>query len=244
MSEENTVESTELPPQEERDFVVAEDLQQEARPEWLPEKFKTPEDLAKSYNELSTKLGAKEEDLRNKFIEELNQEAYKDRPASAGEYQLPESLDEESIADSDIIQWWANHAYDNGFSQDEFSNGLNKIMAAASADIPDMEEEFKKLGDNASARVEAAALFSRQFFPEEHMSSIERLTETADGLKALEFIMDQLKSPQVNTPSTPVDQISIDSLQSMMQDERYWNPARRDMNYVKQVDEGFRKLER
>ena len=76
------------------------------------------------------------------------------------------------------------------------------------------------------------------------MSSIERLTETADGLKALEFIMDQLKSPQVNTPSTPVDQISIDSLQSMMQDERYWNPARRDMNYVKQVDEGFRKLER
>jgi hypothetical protein len=244
MSEENTVESTELPPQEERDFVVAEDLQQEARPEWLPEKFKTPEDLAKSYNELSTKLGAKEEDLRNKFIEELNQEAYKDRPASAGEYQLPESFEEGSITDSDIVQWWANHAYDNGFSQDEFADGLNKIMAAASADIPDIDEEFKKLGDNASARVEAAALFSNKFFPQEHIPSIERLTETADGLMALEFIMDQLKSPRVNADSTPVDQITIDSLQSMMQDERYWNPARRDMNYVKQVDEGFQKLQR
>ena len=244
MSEENTVESTELPPQEERDFVVAEDLQQEARPEWLPEKFKTPEDLAKSYNELSTKLGAKEEDLRNKFIEELNQEAYKDRPASAGEYQLPESLEEDSITDSEIVQWWANHAYDNGFSQDEFADGLNRIMAAASADIPDIDEERKKLGDNASARIEAAALFSNKFFPEEHMPSIERLTETADGLMALEFIMDQLKSPQVNAASTPVDQITIDSLQSMMQDERYWNPARRDMNYVKQVDEGFQKLQR
>jgi hypothetical protein len=244
MSEENTVESTELPPQEERDFVVAEDLQQESRPEWLPEKFKTPEDLAKSYSELSTKLGAKEEDLRNKFIEELNQEAYKDRPASAGEYQLPESLEEDSITDSEIVQWWANHAYDNGFSQDEFADGLNRIMAAASADIPDMEEEFKKLGDNASARVEAAALFSNKFFPQEHIPSIERLTETADGLMALEFIMDQLKSPQVNASSTPVDQISIDSLRSMMQDERYWNAARRDMSYVKQVDEGFQKLKR
>jgi len=28
----------------------------------------------------------------------------------------------------------------------------------------------------------------------------------------------------------------------MMQDERYWNPARRSDDYVKQVQEGYKKL--
>lgn len=32
------------------------------RPEWLPEKFKSPEDMAKAYGELEKKLGAKPED--------------------------------------------------------------------------------------------------------------------------------------------------------------------------------------
>ncbi len=31
--------------------------EQSERPEWLPEKYKTPEDLAKAYGELETKLG-------------------------------------------------------------------------------------------------------------------------------------------------------------------------------------------
>lgn len=34
-------------------------VQQTNRPAWLPEKFKTPEDFAKSYSELETKLGSK-----------------------------------------------------------------------------------------------------------------------------------------------------------------------------------------
>ena len=33
-----------------------EQTKEETRPEWLPEKFKTPEDLAKSYGELEKKM--------------------------------------------------------------------------------------------------------------------------------------------------------------------------------------------
>ena len=36
--------------------------QTEDRPSWLPEKFKSPEDLAKAYSELQAKLGGKEPD--------------------------------------------------------------------------------------------------------------------------------------------------------------------------------------
>ena len=35
------------------------------RPEWLPEKFSTPEDMAKSYSELESWKGKKEEDIRS-----------------------------------------------------------------------------------------------------------------------------------------------------------------------------------
>jgi hypothetical protein len=39
------------------DETPAGDAPQENRPEWLPEKFKSPEDLAKAYQELQAKLG-------------------------------------------------------------------------------------------------------------------------------------------------------------------------------------------
>ena len=49
------------------------------RPEWLPEKFQTAEELAKSYGELSTKIGQKEEDIKAKVMQELETEAYSNR---------------------------------------------------------------------------------------------------------------------------------------------------------------------
>lgn len=240
MSEEVQVEES---PTEERDFAVAEDVQPE-RPEWLPEKYSTGEDLAKAYKELESKLGNQEGDFREKFIEELNAEAYKDRPEKAGDYQIPDSLDEETAIDSDVLKWWSETAFENGFSQDEFSKGIEMFVSAVTADAPDVQAELAKLGDNANARIEAAALFSKQFFPEAHISSVERLTETADGLMALEFIMEQMKSTSVNGSTTPASQITEESLRGMMQDERYWNPARRDMDYVKQVDDGWQKFAR
>jgi hypothetical protein len=232
-----------LPPAEERDFVVAEDLQpKDERPEWLPEKYKTGEDLAKAYKELESKLGTKEEDLRAKFMEEIQSEAFKDRPESAGDYQLPDFVDDEAAIDNELLQWWSKHSYDNGYGQEEFQKGLEMYMQAMQSSMPDTEAEMQKLGDNANARIEAAALFANQFFGDTHMPAIERLTETADGLEALEFIMEKMKSPSVNTESTAASRITDESLRAMMQDERYWHPARRDNDYIKEVNDGFQKL--
>ena len=233
-----------LPPAEERDFVVAEDLEQPSndRPEWLPEKYKTGEDLAKAYKELESKLGTKEEDFRAKFMEEIQSEAFKDRPETSGDYQLPDFVNEEQAVDNELLRWWSEHSFENGYSQDEFQKGLEMYMQASMADVLDPDVELEKLGDNANARVEAAALFAKQFFTEEHMPSIERLTETADGLQALEFIMEKMKSPSVNVDSNPVGQVTEEGLRAMMEDERYWHPARRNNDYIKEVNDGFQKL--
>lgn len=249
MSEEEVIETTEetsadLPAKENRDFVVAEDLEVKTqdRPEWLPEKYKTGEDLAKAYKELESKLGTKEEDLRAKFIEEVQSEAFKDRPETVGDYQLPEVEDGHYELDSNIVQWWANHSFENGFSQKEFQEGLDKISESVLSNFPNPDEEEKKLGDNSAARIEAAALFSHKFFEEKHMEAIERLTETAGGIEAIEYIMEKMKSAPVNIDSSPSGQITEQSLREMMQDERYWHPARRNSDFINEVNEGFQKL--
>jgi hypothetical protein len=131
----------------------------DSRPEWLPEKFKSPEDLVTSYTSLESKLGKGQDELRESIMGEIEQEAFANRPESSGDYTLPEGADE--LADDPNVDWWANFAWENGFSQDEFNEGLARMMP----DQPDLDAESAKLGDNAEARIEAVALWSQKMFP-------------------------------------------------------------------------------
>jgi hypothetical protein len=212
------------------------------RPEWLPEKYSSPEELAKAYKALESKLGTKEEDLRKSILDELQQEAYGDRPESAGDYQLPENVDPESAVDSELMRWWSEHAFENGYSQEEFQQGIEMYLQAVEGQMPDLEAEAARLGDNASARVEAASMFASKFFPSEVMPAIERMCESAEGIMALEIIMENMKDGSFSGNTSSSSQITEASLQEMMQDDRYHNPARRDPHFIKQVEEGFRKL--
>ena len=151
------------------------------RPEWLPEKFKSAEDMASAYSSLEGKLG-------------------------------------------------------------QFSEGINMYLNALNADVPDYDEEVSKLGDNANARTEAASLFANQFFPEEQLPAIERMCETAEGVMVLETIMEAMKQAGPSADGTPLGAINEQQLQQMMNDPRYHDPARRDKNFVAQVEQGFKKL--
>jgi hypothetical protein len=42
--------------------------------------------------------------------------------------------------------------------------------------------------------------------------------------------------------AAPSSQITEDSLRTMQKDERYWNPQKRDPQYVKQVQDSYQKL--
>ena len=146
--------------------------------------------MAKAYKALESKLGSKEEYLRKTILDELQQEAYGDRPESAGDYQLPESIDPETAVDSELMSWWSEHAFENGYSQDEFQKGIEMYMQATQQNVPDLDAEAARLGDNASARVESASAFASKFFPDEVMPAIERMCESAEGIMALEVIME------------------------------------------------------
>ena len=45
------------------------------RPAWLPEKFKTAEDMANSYSQLESKISQKEDDIKSQVMKDLEAEA-------------------------------------------------------------------------------------------------------------------------------------------------------------------------
>ena len=211
------------------------------RPEWLPEKFKTEKDLAEAYGNLEKKIGQKEEDLKKQWEEELQAEAYKDRPEKVGDYILPENIDQSLSADNPLLKWWADYSFENGASQEEFTTGIEKYIEGVNANIPDPETEMKRLGDNGEERVQAVELWSKQFFPNNLQQSLEAITDTADGIMVLEHFMEQMKD-RPNVQSEPANKITRESLRELQKDPRYHDPVTRDADFVKMVDEGYRRL--
>ena len=212
-------------------------VEQPNRPEWLPEKFNTPEDLANSYNELQKKLGAKEEDLKNSLKNEL----LADRPEAADKYEIPEDVD---VTDPQL-QWWANTAFERGMSQEEFTKGIDMAREIMASQLPNLDEEAAKLGDNANERIDAASAYARANFDESMHGAISRLFESHEGVLLMERIMEMGKGSTLTPEGGSAPQgMTLDDLKEMQKDDRYGlgNPAMRDTAYVKKVDEAFRNF--
>jgi hypothetical protein len=105
-----------------------------------------------------------------------------------------------------------------------------------------LQAEAKKLGDNANQRIEAASMFANKFFPKETLPAIERLCESAEGIVALEVMMEAMKDGSFTQTGNPASGTSEADLREMMKDERYWNASKRDNDFIKKVDAGFKKI--
>jgi hypothetical protein len=245
MSEEQTTpteSATETPTETSVPPTSVESVAEPTRPSWLNEKFETGEDLQKSYDELASKLGKSREDVKSEVLQELETEAYANRPASAGDYQIPEILDEGEAATNPLLKWWADYSWDNGLSQEEFNEGITKWAEHNGANQPDLEQVKKDLGDNANARVEATQLFVNKFFPEDLRDAVAELGTSAEGIKALELIQRSMQQAQPNNQATAPAKQTIEDLMAKMRDPRYYDPARRDKAYVQEVTNGFKAL--
>ena len=244
MSEEQTTptESATETPTEVSPPTTNESVAEPTRPSWLNEKFETGEDLQKSYDELASKLGKSKEDVKSEVLQELETEAYANRPASAGDYQIPEILDEAEAATNPLLKWWADYSWDNGLSQEEFNEGIAKWAEHTGGNQPDLDQVKRDLGDNANQRVEATQLFVNKFFPEDLRDAVAELGTSAEGIKALELIQRSMQQAQPNNQATAPAKQTIEDLMAKMRDPRYYDPARRDKAYVQEVTNGFKAL--
>jgi len=222
---------------------VEQTAQEVVRPEWLPEKFQTPEELAKSYGELSTKIGQKEDDIKEQVMKQLEEEAYSGRPESAGDYQIPDVLNEEEAATNPLLKEWAEYAWENGYSQEEFSHWVNKFAEYQTAQQPDLESVKSELGDNANARVEAIQLWMNKFFPDQDMQeAVAELGSSVGGIKALEKVIEATKGTSLNTNTVTTGQLSQADIEAKMKDPRYWQQGKRDEAFVQEVNNDWKRL--
>lgn len=234
----------EAPGEEATTEPVAEETPSD-RPEWLPEKFTDPAAMATAYSELERKLGSKEEDLKAALKEELTKEQFAGRPATPGDYVVPETVSDEDAVSSDLLSWWAEKSYEAGLSQEGFSEGIERFFASMPQDEagPDPKTEIAKLGENATARMEAVELWAGKQFQDEEAEAINGLLTTAAGYQVLEKIMGSTARPKPGQGEDARDGvINAEKLREMQNDPRYHDPVKRDMDFVRKVDEGYKKL--
>lgn len=218
------------------------------RPEWLPEKFWSPEGpsvekLAKSYVELERLRGKSLDDLKA----EWEGERLSVRPADAAGYALPdiEVLDASELAASPIVAAFREIAFNAGMSQDQFNEGL---AAYAKAEVERLDARFQQemaaLGENAKVRTEAVGLWARKTFGDgPKLAAIEQVCTTAAGIEAMELVMAALRDNGGEVPSDePGDAGDTDdSIRQLMQQPAYWDGKRRDPAVVKRVEDFFAK---
>lgn len=226
---------------------ITDSVTQVERPEWLPEKFWVDgqpayDKLAQSYGELEKMRG----NMKDSLTQEIEAQRLAARPESPDAYTLPqdERLDDELMSSSPVVQWWRQFAHEQGYGQEQFETA---IKAYAETQISQVEqgyqEELKKLGENANVRIEAVQLWANNFFDQGEIEAISAACTTADGVAAMEKIMEKLKGTGNVDPAVfeKKPEVTRADIEKMMQDKRYWHPADRDPAFVRQVEEFFSK---
>jgi len=217
------------------------------RPDWLPQKFWSEngeadyQSLAKSYSELEGFVGKKNEEVEAQVIERLEAEVKETLPEEASGYVTPE-MPEGINGDNPLMDEWKSYCFDRGLPQDDFNKGIEMFMQNGMNAGPSVEEEMGKLGDNAKARTEAVGFWVNKNFTAEEGKAIEQMATTADGVKALERMMESQKSTIGSNSDLVSTRKTRKDLEEMMLDPRYSNPSQRDAAYVKQIDEAFAKM--
>jgi hypothetical protein len=217
----------------------------QTRPDWLPEKFWTPEgpnveNLAKSYGELDSMRG----NMKAKVQEEWQNERLANRPEAADKYELPQSelLDSDALASSPLVQWWKTYAFESGLPNEEFQKG---IVAYAESEAQRIQEshasEMAKLGENGKARAEAVGLWAKKQFQGEKFDALAKVCETAAGVEVIEQLMKGAGADPSAFEKTEAAGETEADIRKLMEEPTYWNASKRDPAVVKRVEDFFKK---
>lgn len=162
------------------------------RPEWLPEKFKSVADVAKSYSELEKRVGS----------------APKEYDLSKGESWID--------PDYEPFQEMMDFAKSKHVPQDVFDKVMDSVTKYLDEFNIDYNEERNKLGDKAEERLGMLDNWAKSNFSEETYTALSNSIQTADGIKALEEVRNKMNSNATVIPNSNHDSnVSIPSMQDI-----------------------------
>ena len=217
--------------------------QADSRPDWLPQKFETPEQLAVSYGELEKSLHTRKEEFRNSIIEEMKGEANKDVPTAPGDYevnvQVPEGMEWQVDESDPMLGWFREKAHNYGLNQEEFNSLVNEYVAMDNTRGPDWNEEVRELGEHGERRLERVDTWASANLSEEAYNKFANIRADAATVKLFEELMELNGQPKFNMTSDTAFQetLSLDDLKAMQADPKYWRD--KDPAFISKVQQGF-----
>lgn len=205
------------------------------RPEWLPEKFKNPEDLGKSYTELEKKLGA--------------------HIGAPEEYEatINEGLEDFAITTDDpFAADFAKVLKDNGVNQKTYNEVanlyFNKIKVEQETIQLAQDEQFKndckELGESGIKEVKESIQWAKDILPEDTYNILASVGNKDLTIgKMIKQFHDAYESKNfVRMPDDPSEIIADTDMKekamNMMNDEKYGRVA----SYTKKVDDIYKSL--
>jgi hypothetical protein len=162
------------------------------RPDWLPEKFKTPEDLAKAYDAATAKLFTKTELLKEQVAKEMGEDIVANYakqigvPEGPDGYEYPEGWEPpaESV-DQSFREWARKH----NVSPDAFKELVSDVYGQT---MIDFNAEVEKLGPDAQQRIDRLNNWLGKHVDEHFHPVLAQTLTTATGVEFMEMIADQL----------------------------------------------------
>jgi len=173
------------------------------RPDWLPERYKTPQDFAKAYTELEKRLGT----------------APSEYDFSAGESWV----DTEYEPFNDM----AEYAKSKHVPQDVMDKMLSTVGTYLDEFKTDMTEERTKLGENAQERLQVLNNWAKANFSEAAFAGLTENMRTADAIIALEEVRTKMIGNDTRIPTGNEDTVdnglSLEAVQQELTDniEKY-----------------------
>lgn len=226
-------------------------LKMDAKPDGVPDKFWNPENglnltaLNNGYLNLESSRGEFKESTRRALEEEFSARL----PKAPAEYAVtPPKIDDApqgfkyDPASDPVIQSVIGVGKDANITQD----ALNKLTESrARAEL----ERFKStgqrvvevLGDNATARIEKLSTRLKDTLGEDGFKSVAELISDPHAVVALEKLTGNRGTPGAGG-GAPEPELTEGKLRTMMNDPRYYDPQRRDPEYVKKIEQGFTAL--
>lgn len=221
---------------------------QSERPDWLPQKFERPEELAVSYGELEKAFYSRKEDLRNQIVSELNEEASSNAPISPADYEVniqsPEGLEYNIDENDPMLGWFRDKAHNYGLSQEEFTELMNEYASVDAVRGPDWNVESETLGEHAEQRLDRVDLWAEKNLSSEAYSAFANIPASANMVQLFEELMELNGQPQFNMVSETEfqERLSREDLMAMQNDPKYWKE--KDPAYIAKVRQGFAQYAR
>jgi hypothetical protein len=220
----------------------------DGKPGWLPEKFKSEEDLSTGYKILETTQFTRRETLKAEARAELEAERLKDIPATAAEYKyeplvLADGRKVEADPNDPRMEWFKEKAHSLRIPPAQYQELMQEFIQIDSQRGPSWEAESKLLGEaTADMRLDRVDKWMRANSPKDLYGTFSTMPAQAGTIKMFEHMM-MLAGEPAFVPSEGgmgfQQNVTKESITALQASEGY---RKGDPAVVQQVRAGWRRL--